>query len=189
MVFCNIVTFYKRIYSHLAPLSNSHLTMAIRVQAERDIPQWRVRERRERERLSAKKIKLHSPNLIDEPRYGARVQVGVMSHHTRRLHTCSMRPIWPSFARKRAPRQQPKTRAFLVLLSRRTRDIAATRGRPEAPRGWSNARLPSSMQASAGRCGRVLRCAPSTRASRPALHWRAVSDPKGEQGGIPKGQG
>ena len=140
-------------------------------------------ERRERERLSAKKIKLHSPNLIDEPRYGARVQVGVMSHYTRRLHTCSMWTIWPSFARKRAPRQQPKTRAFLVLLSRRTRDIAATRGRPEAPRGWSNA------QASAGRCGRVLRCAPSTRASRPALHWRAVSDPKGEQGGIPKGQG
>ena len=35
--------------------------------------------------------------------------------YTRRLpsmHTRSMRTIWPSFSRKRAPRQQPKTRAF-----------------------------------------------------------------------------
>ena len=103
-------------------------------------------ERRERERLSAKKIKLHSPNLIDEPRYGARVQVGVMSHHTRRLHTCSMRPIWPSFARKRAPRQQPKTRAFSQYVYR-------------------------AGSCRAHRCGRALPCAPPPRASCPAVHW------------------
>jgi len=51
------------------------------------------------------------------------------------MHTCSMPTTWPSFASKRAPRQQPKTRAFSQYVYR-------------------------AGSCRAHRCGRALPCAP-----------------------------
>jgi len=43
------------------------------------------------------------------------------------MHTCSMRTIWPSFARKRAQQQQPKTQAFSQYVYHAGRTAATAR--------------------------------------------------------------
>ena len=68
-------------------------------------------------------------------KYGARMSRVMNTCRRLSMHTCPMRTIWPSFSRKRAQQQQPKTRVFSQYVY--------------------HAGL-----CRVHRCGRALRCAP-----------------------------